>query len=148
VKPAFLDPLRLEELPDGRWQLVDHLCYDSAIIGRHKVPAGFTTDLASVPRLPFAYWLFGGKANRPAVVHDHLYQGRQVSRETADAVFFEAMGVEGLWGRKWPMWAAVRTFGWLPWSRADERAEALNPELAPSDAASSPEAPLAAPPQD
>ena len=32
------------------------------------IPAGFKTDLASVPRLPFAYWLTGGTANRPAVL--------------------------------------------------------------------------------
>ena len=37
------------------------------------VESGFITDFASVPKIPFAYLLFGGIGNYPAVTHDGLY---------------------------------------------------------------------------
>lgn len=37
------------------------------------VKKGFVTDFASVPRIPFAYLMFGGLGKWPAVVHDGLY---------------------------------------------------------------------------
>lgn len=75
------------------------------------VPAGFETDFATVPRLPFAYWLTGGCARHAAVVHDYLLtQG--FKRARADAVFMEAMTDSGVksW-RKGLMFAAVRGYG-------------------------------------
>ena len=38
-----------------------------------RVPSGFETDLASVPRLPIVYDLWGNRAHREAVLHDYLY---------------------------------------------------------------------------
>lgn len=74
------------------------------------IPAGFSTDLASVPRLPGAFLLFGGKARRAAILHDWLYSN-QYPRDLADLVFREAMrGEVPNWGR-WAMWAAVRVGG-------------------------------------
>jgi hypothetical protein len=77
------------------------------------VPAGFETDFASVPRLPFVYLLTGGTARKAAVVHDFLYHKSGVSRDDADAVFLEAMEVSGVseWRAKL-MYAGVRAFGW------------------------------------
>lgn len=37
------------------------------------IKKGFITDFASVPRIPFAYLLFGGIGKWPAVGHDGLY---------------------------------------------------------------------------
>jgi len=37
------------------------------------VPEGFLTDYASVPRIPFAYMLFGGKYNKTGTLHDAMY---------------------------------------------------------------------------
>lgn len=37
------------------------------------IKKGFVTDFASVPRIPFAYLLFGGIGKWPAVGHDGLY---------------------------------------------------------------------------
>lgn len=87
----------------------------SAHLGREIwVPVDFVTNFASVPRLPFAYWLFGGVADEAAVIHDYLY-GRNlpdVSRKQADEVFAEAMKACGTaaW-RRGPMWFGVRLFG-------------------------------------
>ena len=87
------------------------------------VPRGFETDLASVPRLPIIYSLWGNRAHREAVLHDYLYrQGsfyfrdalaiEDVSKEDADWFFREAMIGQG---RSWflyhPMYLAVRSCG-------------------------------------
>lgn len=122
----FLTPLKLEaaavQNDDGQWMVAEPLIYQSDVAGQtFTVPAGFLTDLASVPRLPFAYWLTGGTANAAAVVHDYLYSTRKVSRKVADDVLAEASAVTGVpaW-RRGLMWAAVRLFGWGPWASKEE----------------------------
>lgn len=83
------------------------------------VPAGFVTDLASVPRFFWRIVPPFGKYTPAAVVHDFLYSSQNLSRAMADAVFLEAMGVLGV--PKWKrvsMYLAVRCFGWGPWRRA------------------------------
>lgn len=75
------------------------------------VPAGFETDLASVPRLPGAYLLFAGRARRSAILHDWLYDQRH-PRAWADAVFRAAMAAENVAPlTRWAMWAGVRLGG-------------------------------------
>lgn len=63
--------------------------YQSDVIGTLCVPRGFRTDFASVPRLPVAYLLAGGKANAAAVVHDWMYSTRIWPRKMAYDVFYE-----------------------------------------------------------
>lgn len=79
---------------------------------------GFVTNFASVPRLPLAYWLFGGVADEAAVIHDLLYTNevQGITRKQADEVFSEAMAVCGTpaW-RRGPMWLGVRLFGSIHW---------------------------------
>lgn len=114
----FLSHPQVEYLDDAHARLLAPLTYVSRTAGRITVPAGFVTDFASVPRLPFAYWLMGGTARGPAIIHDFCYATHVLSRRQADAVFFEAMVDAGLWAwRRWPMWAAVRLFGWLAWKK-------------------------------
>lgn len=115
--PAFLTRLVAEKIGrrNGRaiWRLQEELRYVTADGQTITVPAGFETDFSSVPRLPVAFWLAGDSAHRPSVVHDWLCRMKIGSRRRADAIFFEAMGVDGepLW-RRWIMWSAVRAFGW------------------------------------
>ncbi len=80
------------------------------------VPAGFVTDFASVPRLPLAYLVAGGIAQKPAVIHDWLYRKGIGSRSSADDIFYEAMGTAGVsnW-RRYLMWMAVRLGGSTSW---------------------------------
>ncbi len=96
------------------WELTEALEYYSAILGRTLiVPVGFRTDIASVPWFVWSFVPPTGRYSRPAVVHDYLYRAGNVSRAQADAVFCEAMLVEGVvWWRRWVVWAAVRLFGW------------------------------------
>lgn len=75
------------------------------------VPAGFVTDLASVPRMPFAYWAFGNRARRAAILHDWLYTMRY-PREWADSMFYAGMLAEGIpKAAAYAMWLAVRVGG-------------------------------------
>lgn len=74
------------------------------------VPKGFSTDLASVPRLPGAYVLFGGKARRSAILHDYLYELRY-PRAWADDVFRAAMAHEVGPVARYVMWLGVRLGG-------------------------------------
>lgn len=110
----FLTNLNVNNINDDEWLLISDLVYRSDVLGYDLiVPLGFTTDFASVPRLPGAYWLAGGKATKAAVVHDYLYRNKLCPRSTADKVFYEAMQATGQarWRRSL-MWAGVRLFGW------------------------------------
>lgn len=120
----FLTPLRLEGLEDssgdkrGTWRLLADLVYESDVAGiTITAPADFITDLASVPRAPFAYLLAGGIGHAAAVIHDVLYSTHVTTRRTADAVFYEALRVLGVaaW-RARLMWLGVRIGGRHAWS--------------------------------
>lgn len=128
----FTTPLRLERVEDvsrdgrGTWRLLAGLGFVSDLIGPGEVPEGFVTDLASVPRLPVAFFLAGGLAHAAAVVHDWLYTTHSTDRATADAVFREAAQACGVspW-RAWVMWVGVRAGGGASWA-------ADGPEQAPA----------------
>lgn len=110
-----------DDQDDGKWILRETLTYLSEVARRTiDVPAGFRTDLASVPRLPLVYLLCGDCAREAAVVHDYLYTTHQVDRATADAVLREASAVTGVpWWRRTLMYWGVRAGGarhWAPMS--------------------------------
>lgn len=120
MKARFLTELHLSyAADDSKTKTLDsQLMYESEIAEQvFTVPAGFNTDLASVPRLPLAYMLFGGIGDAAAVVHDYLYSTKIVSRKMADDVLSEAMAVSGIpaWKRG-PMWLGVRLFGGGHWN--------------------------------
>lgn len=129
----FLTSLGVERTEEGGpWRLTRGLVYESKIADRVIiVPCGFITDFASVPRLPFVYWLCGGVADEAAVVHDWLYSTGATSRKMADDVLAEACEALGLKGWKWAkgarrsaMWAAVRLFGGRRYTPAADPAKA------------------------
>lgn len=75
------------------------------------VPAGFGTDLDSVPRwLPGAYAMFKGRAIYEAILHDRLYQLR-MPRAWSDDVFLAVMKKRVAAIYRYPMWLAVRIGG-------------------------------------
>lgn len=93
-------------------RLLAPLVYESDLLAETlSVPVGFETDFASVPRLPLAYLMVGGKGCRAAVVHDFLYRdgsppgpvrafrnarmGDTPARLVADRVFREALAACG-----------------------------------------------------
>lgn len=140
----YLTKLQTENIGGGRHRLTAPLIYQSDTLGTIEVPAGFETDYASVPRLPFVYLLFGGIGDEEAVLHDYLYTpphrthndcGRVVSRCEADRMFrgaryasayramatYESVNPLTVLGNCWAyigawcMWAGVRCFGWRYW---------------------------------
>lgn len=123
----FITKLVVEQISDTEWRLIEPLAYFSERLDRQiTVPKGFVTDFASVPRLPFAYMIFGNIAQEEAVIHDYLYHKSGVSREDADAVFDEAMQVKGKWWwRRKLMWSGLRLFGWQFYEEEDSKCELL-----------------------
>lgn len=132
--PLFLTRLRIEQLGTRRWMLTAPLAYSSALLqATITVPAEFISDLASTPHTPLAWWVAGGRANAPAVIHDWLYQVQPagMTRGIADAVLDEAMGADavdpvGVLTRGLIYWA-VRAGGWKAWGDHATRKAALNP---------------------
>lgn len=109
----FLSLLNTTRLPDGFSRVEQELVFESEVLGRKvRVPPGFKTDFASVPRLPLTYLLFGGVGDAAAVVHDYLYTMGNVPRKLCDEVFVEALKASDVaaW-RRGPMWLGVRLFG-------------------------------------
>lgn len=103
---------------DKGWQLVYRLTYESLAGEKITVPAGFDTDLASIPQILQAAIPVNDKHRAAAVLHDYLYTVRDRPRAQADALFLEAMKLSDVrFTQRWAMYLAVRVGGWLPWSR-------------------------------
>jgi len=82
-----------------------------------RIPQGFTTDLASIPRIFQSIVPKLGHHIRPAIVHDFAYEGNTVmTRKEADAMFLEGMKATKVgWLRRKAMWLAVRAGGKGKW---------------------------------
>jgi hypothetical protein len=112
----FVDRLTAAWKTDKILIVLAPLGYQSERVGYVEVPCGFITDLASVPKIPFIYEAFGGKANAPAVIHDYLLCVDSVPKVTssdANLVFLEAMEASGVpsWIRH-PMYWGVCIGKW------------------------------------
>ena len=117
----FLSALDGRSVDDKLWLLLSPLHYESDILGPIKVPLGFMTDFASVPRVPIAYMLFGDRAHRESVIHDYLYRTDSVPRATysqANNVFLEAMKVRGKgYFVRYAMYWGVVLGGWTAYHK-------------------------------
>lgn len=80
--------------------LTSPLAYEVGFLGSGwmvTAPAGFCTDLASVPAWTQRFrWgrRLADKLARSAIVHDLLRADRRVGKVTGDFIFFEALGVD------------------------------------------------------
>lgn len=109
------------------------------------VPAGFVTDLASIPRIVWSFFPPDGPWVKAAIVHDFLYDTvgdgqwhshrgvsrfEPYSRREADRILLEGMIDRriGILARTM-IYLAVRTAGWIGWRRV-ERRRATTSELA------------------
>jgi len=117
----FLSALDGRSVDDKLWLLLSPLHYESDILGPIKVPLGFMTDFASVPRVPIAYMLFGDRAHRESVIHDYLYRTDSVPQATysqANNVFLEAMKVRGKgYFVRYAMYWGVVLGGWTAYHK-------------------------------
>jgi len=82
-----------------------------------EVPAGFQTDLASIPRGFRSIIPQIGKHLQPAIAHDFCYAGNtNLTKEEADLLFLEGMKSTGVWWlRRRVMYLAVRVGGKGHW---------------------------------
>jgi hypothetical protein len=147
----FLDPLDVEYIDGQTWRVTKEFDYrlgspdgDEYV----RVPAGFLTDFASIPRLLWNILPPTGSYGKAAVVHDRLYKTRRVckprrmgtsaflcgsvlcpicgvlrpvTRAEADATLFEAMSVLNVpAATRWVIYLGVRIGGWWAW-RQDAR---------------------------
>ena len=84
------------------YQLDSPLIYQSDVAGVViTAPAGFVSDLASIPRLPLIYLLLNAIADVPGVIHDFIYSSGCLPRDMADKVLREACLLTGV-----PAWKA------------------------------------------
>ena len=76
------------------------------------VPAGFVTNLASIPRALWSILPPHGKWAKAAIVHDYLYTTADRPRSDCDRIFKEGMGVLGVPSTTQNLiYWAVRCFG-------------------------------------
>lgn len=82
------------------------------------VEAGFTTDLASIPRVFQSITPKVGRHIQPSIVHDWCYEDNVpgMTRKEADLLFLDGMKSSGVyWLRRQTMYRAVRLFGGALW---------------------------------
>ena len=141
MTPQFLTQLDLSPCPDGlTWRLDQDFLYQSALVPPASappgstapalpaitIPAGFVTDLASIPRLFWNILPPFGKYTEAAVVHDWIYRNHAYPRAICDAILLEAMQLCGVgWFQRQLIYRNVRAFGWSAWSA--ERPLTLDP---------------------
>lgn len=116
----FCSPLDLRADKPGQWVLLRDLIWDDG--WRIVVPAGFKTDLASIPRL--FRWLLqqNGASRKAAVLHDHCYVTQPFSRAKADELFRKALIAEGLsQAAALIYWIGVRLGGSIAWANYARR---------------------------
>ncbi|EDN0016913.1 phage tail protein [Salmonella enterica subsp. enterica serovar Poona] len=77
-----------------------------------EVPAGFVTNLASVPRIFWTLLPPDGKYAKAAMIHDYMYDNALRTKKEADLIFLDGMTVLDVpkWKRTIMYWA-VRLFG-------------------------------------
>ncbi len=120
--------LILKEIDRWQWQLWAPVMFRSDLAGEVIVPAGFLTDLSSIPRvLTIAYVWLHDQGRRASVLHDWLYgarDGRALAararptdpRRLADEVFIEALVALGVDAEaRGAFWAGVRLGGAVAW---------------------------------
>ena len=139
---GFLTPLDIRFIDGRKWEVLSRFEYhvgapDSGTCV--TILPGFITDFASIPRGLWNLFPPTGPYGKAAVVHDKLYQDREIfenvhkpayfyehpcDRKEADNIFNEAMMVLGVgtWTRR-IVYAGVRIGGWIAWDkhRAAER---------------------------
>lgn len=117
--------LILGTLPEeDEWELKAPLIWKLRGGYELTTPAGFITDLASIPRLFQNILSVTGRSRRAAVAHDWLYCSHLVSRKEADEFLRHALVCEGMSRAvAWLYWAGVHIGGSKPWNENNNGVE-------------------------
>jgi hypothetical protein len=111
---TFTGPLRLEYIDGKDWEVFEAFVYQPTTGPAVLVPAGFTTDFASIPRFFWRVLPPTGRYGKAAVIHDYIYRTPTApfTRAEADGIFRDAMKDLGVgWFTRTVMFRAVRLFG-------------------------------------
>jgi hypothetical protein len=110
--------------------LTRSLIYETKAGWRIIVPRGFVTDFASIPRPLWSVIPPRGKYNRPAIVHDWLYQNAPIDPATkqrcvqaqADYILREACeNVDDRFTQRWAIFLGLKVGGFVTWNRYREK---------------------------
>jgi len=109
---AFLTRVQVEEVDDVNWRLLSDLIFKTKDI-EYRVPEGYVTDFASVPRATSWMYPRTGAYSKAAILHDWLITDMlptgYITSTHVDRMFREAMRLSGVpLPRRWVMWAGVR----------------------------------------
>lgn len=116
----FIGDLTLKDIDGSIWVVASELTWESCDGRTLVIPAGFVTDLATIPAPLNKILRTSGAWDKATVLHDYLYSNRTpaISRLEADNYLLEALDDCGV--GKWTallMYTAVRLFGsgrWTP----------------------------------
>lgn len=139
---VLLDNKHAPSLRDGRslWGMQRTLAYrpNDGLGSEITVPAGFVTDLASIPRWAWIILPPDGPWVKAAIIHDYLYatagtgrwkrhppsitRAKAYERHEADAIMREAMENRGIGPiRRTIIYLAVRFGGGAAWRLSQQR---------------------------
>ena len=117
----FTTPCRVELIGKNLFKLLEPFEYH---IGEYpseqiiKVPVGFITDFASIPRI---FWPIVSPIDeyaKAAVIHDWMYKFNYAKKSVCEKIFYEAMTVlEVPQWKKICIYSAVYVGGWYTWIR-------------------------------
>lgn len=99
IQKAMIPAPIVKPFADNRdWMLVENLEYTIGDTGiKIKIPKGFVTDFASIPKW---YWHYGlsphGRYSKAAIVHDYLYWVQCCTKKQADNILLIAMKESGV----------------------------------------------------
>jgi hypothetical protein len=127
----FTTALDVEFIDGKNWLVTAPLVYEVGQLGSGRficVPAGATTDFASVPRGLWNLFPPVGLYGKAAVLHDYLYRGGFITlpsgrryfptKQETDAILREAMNISGVGlVTRWTVWAGVRIGGHSAWEK-------------------------------
>ncbi len=98
--------------------LAVYLPIEKDVIKLYTIPEGFTTDLASIPRIFWSIIAPHELGIDAPLIHDWLYRNNIGGRAWADYILLHLMRQNKVpyWKRK-VVYGAVRAFGWRSWNR-------------------------------
>lgn len=104
-----------------------YLSKDLLIFGK-IIPAGFITDLATVPKLAQKVIPYKDDLCIVAILHDWHYTTHEVTRKEADKIMRDYFTVNTELGtiQKYAVWAIIRIFGSSSWNMIPEGPCAAN----------------------
>lgn len=114
----FFDPLDVRKGPKLKWTLLKHFVFISDYAGQIVVPAGFETDLLSIPK-PFRQHIDMVHGAEAAVIHDFLYYSQHIkNRKLCDKILLEGLLELNISKIKaYIIYFGVRVGGWWGWNK-------------------------------